>query len=320
MSEQEWDDLASSISRLRTAVVVLVVVIVLFCILQIISLIYKATMMRKNSQKRKAERMSRMIAAGRKKKRLASRSSDRRRNIPKYKRSEDVEPSKKATIRLSLSHEDDQRVESRKRTNEQVEKKNKKSQSLSEGSLTVEAALPLGRRGNAGVPPEPTGGKGNTELSNTTKDAPPQAANVDPSIAAATVDKSDEKMPKAPEPPQEVKRTDDQATNLVAKDPALVISNDQKPLPVEKDIAANVKGTENKSSGVSGESTSPKKDAAVIEIPETPSTNASTANESSKVTAKPAPPVTDSTKSAESSSGGKPTPASGKVLELKIGI
>lgn len=51
MSEQEWDDLASSISRLRTAVVVLVVVIVLFCILQIISLIYKATMMRKNSQK-----------------------------------------------------------------------------------------------------------------------------------------------------------------------------------------------------------------------------------------------------------------------------
>lgn len=51
------------------------------------------------------------------------------------------------------------------------------------------------------------------------------------------VDKSDEKMPKAPEPPQEVKRTDDEATNLVTKDPALVISNDQKPLPVEKDIA-----------------------------------------------------------------------------------
>uniref|UniRef100_A0A915CGZ3 Uncharacterized protein n=1 Tax=Parascaris univalens TaxID=6257 RepID=A0A915CGZ3_PARUN len=233
MSKQGWDDLVSSISGLRTAVVVLAVVIVLFCILQIISLIYEAIMMRRSSQKRKEEQMRRVIAAGRKRKRRASRSSNRRRNIPKYERSNDAEPSKKATIRLSLSREDDQAVESRKSTNEQVERKKKKSHSLSEGSLTVDAALPSRRRDN--VPPESTDRKGNAELPSTKKDAPPQAANIDRS-ASSGVDKSDEKKPKAREPRQEVKRTDDQATNLVGKDSALVISDDQKPLPVEKDI------------------------------------------------------------------------------------
>uniref|UniRef100_A0A915AUW9 Uncharacterized protein n=1 Tax=Parascaris univalens TaxID=6257 RepID=A0A915AUW9_PARUN len=85
-------------------------------------------------------------------------------------------------------------------------------------------------------------------------------------------------------------------------------------------FVARVKETENKSSVVSGEGESSKKGAAVIEIPQTPPTNPPTAIEISKVTEKPAPPVTDSTKSAESSSGGKPKSAPGKVLELKIGI